>query len=89
MPRVPSPRVTVLGRPGCPDTAAVRATLDAVGVAYGAVALAGPDTEGCGYTSPTVRVAGTYGGPTVLVQPDPDALPARLALLGVEIAPRP
>lgn len=78
-----SPRVTVLGRPGCPDTAAVRATLDAAGLAYDAVTLDPAPDGDCGYTAPTVQVAGTYGGPTTLVRPDPDALLARLALLGL------
>lgn len=91
---MPALSVTVLGHAACPDAAAVRTTLDAAGIAYDTVPLDAPDADGqagddCGYTSPTVQVAGTYGGPTVLVRPDPDALPARLALLGVAVGTSP
>lgn len=65
-----SPAVTLLGRDGCTESAALRALLESLDVAYTFVLLDGaPDGDACGFVSPTVQIAPQRGTPELLIQP--------------------
>lgn len=66
--------LTVLGRPDCPNTAALRDVLDGARLPYAYVHLDdAPDATqaACGFTAPAVLARGVYGGPQTHVRPDP------------------
>ena len=63
--------VTLLLLDGCPRTAAVRALLGGLGVAFDEVALARthPAGDACGFVSPALRIASGARKGELLVQP--------------------